>query len=202
MENECPFWAQQRMCKTNKCAICECSDNEIPAFWKKHEVSSSPEMFNHALASTTKDCPQSLDEWCQEDEFDPKAIYVNLEKNKESYTAYDGMQIWKAIYQENCMLEKLQNLDVKNTCSEETMLFQLISGLHASINMHVSKNFFDLKTLEEKPNHAMYLNSIGYHADRLQNLHFLFAVILRAINRAEPILRAYDYDTHLNKEED
>lgn len=111
------------MCKTNKCAICECSDNEIPAFWKKHEVSTSPDMFNHALASTTKDCPQALDEWCQEDEFDPKAVYVNLEKNKESYTAYDGMQIWKAIYQENCMLEKLQNLDVKNTCSEETMLF-------------------------------------------------------------------------------
>lgn len=55
-------------------------------------------MFNHALSSTTKDCPQSVDEWCAEDEYDPQAIYVNLEKNKESYTAFDGMQVWKAIY--------------------------------------------------------------------------------------------------------
>jgi hypothetical protein len=53
------------------------------------------------------------------------------------------MEIWKAIYQENCMIEKLQELDVSNTCSEETLLYQLISGMHASVNMHVSKNFFD-----------------------------------------------------------
>jgi hypothetical protein len=35
MEKECPFWAQQRMCNSNKCSICECDDKEIPLFWKK-----------------------------------------------------------------------------------------------------------------------------------------------------------------------
>lgn len=48
-------------------------------------------MFNHTLESTTSNCPPTAFEWCGEDEHDPKAIYVNLEKNKESYTAYDGM---------------------------------------------------------------------------------------------------------------
>ena len=69
-------------------------------------------MFGHSLTSTSTSCPKSADEWCQEDEHDAKAIYVNLEKNKESYTAYEGMQVWRAIYQENCMIEKLRNVDV------------------------------------------------------------------------------------------
>jgi hypothetical protein len=84
-------------------------------------------MFNHTLVSTSKNCPHSAFEWCSEDEHDPKAIYVNLEKNKESYTAYDGMQIWKAIYQENCMIERLKNLDLKNTCSEESVVYMVQS---------------------------------------------------------------------------
>ena len=108
-------------------------------------MSAENNVFDHAITSSSKDCPgdDKVQEWCREDEFDPKAIYVNLEKNKESYTAYDGMEVWKAIYRENCMIEKLKNLDMSNTCSEETLLYQLISGLHASINMHVSKNYFD-----------------------------------------------------------
>jgi hypothetical protein len=48
----------------------------------------------------------------------------------------------------------------------------------------------------------MYLNSIGKFDDRLRNLFFLYAVVLRAVNRAEHILKAYDYDTHLNSTED
>ncbi|CDW82655.1 endoplasmic oxidoreductin-1 [Stylonychia lemnae] len=200
MEYECPFWAQQRMCNSNKCAICECTENEIPSFWKSHQQKT--EIFDHRLSSTSKDCPTTGDEWCAEEEHDPKSVYVNLEKNKESYTAYEGMQIWKAIYQENCMIEKFKELDVSKTCSEETLLYQLISGMHASVNMHVSKNFYDQKTNYATPNHAMYLNVIGQHEDRLKNLYFLFAVVLRAVNRAAPMLRAYDYETQINQEED
>lgn len=48
----------------------------------------------------------------------------------------------------------------------------------------------------------MYVSAIGKHPDRLRNLYFLYAVVLRAVNRAAPILQAYDYDTHLNHTED
>ena len=40
-------------------------------------------------------------------------VYVNLPDNKESYTAYDGMPIWSAIYQENCMLERVRSKGIK-----------------------------------------------------------------------------------------
>jgi ERO1-like protein alpha len=68
--------------------------------------------------------------------------------------------------------------------------------------MHVATNFYDPKLNEEKPNHPMYLNAIGKHPDRVKNLFFLYAVVLRAINRAEPILKSYDYDTKLHRDED
>jgi hypothetical protein len=55
-------------------------------------------MFDHTITSVTKDCPEGADEWCANEEYDPKAIYVNLEKNKESYTAFEGNKVWSAIY--------------------------------------------------------------------------------------------------------
>ena len=48
----------------------------------------------------------------------------------------------------------------------------------------------------------MYLNAIGLHEDRVKNLYFLYAVVLRALNRAAPMLKAYDYETLINKDED
>ena len=48
----------------------------------------------------------------------------------------------------------------------------------------------------------MFLNAIGKFPDRLRNLFFLYAAIIRAINRAEPILRAFDYETKINAQED
>jgi ERO1-like protein alpha len=68
-------------------------------------------------------------------------VFVDLVKNKETYTAFDGMQVWSAIYQDNCML--VDGVNASTTCSDHTLLFQLVSGLHTSINMHVAMNYFD-----------------------------------------------------------
>ena len=201
MENECPFWAIQRMCNSKKCAICECSENEIPSFWKNQLQESSEGMFGHALQSTQNDCPQSMSEWCAEEEHDPKAVYVNIAKNRESYTAYEGQQIWNAIYEENCLLENIKDIDLENTCTEETLLYQLVSGLHTSINMHVTTHFTDISNKNSNltyPDHSRYHTAIGVHPERLKNMYFLYAVVLRAVNRAEPILRSYEYQTELD----
>ena len=81
-------------------------------------------MFGHSLISTTHDCPVSVsDSWCANDEQDPKAIYVDLEVNVESYTAYEGNNIWGAIYSENCNIDKVQMKENAQTCSEETLLY-------------------------------------------------------------------------------
>jgi|LauGreDrversion4_2_1035121.scaffolds.fasta_scaffold223967_1 hypothetical protein len=68
--------------------------------------------------------------------------------------------------------------------------------------MHVSTNYMDFRLNTSYSNHEMYLNSIGKHSDRVKNLFFIYAAVLRALNRAEPILRSYEYETKINTEQD
>lgn len=52
-------------------------------------------------------------EWCVDElktaKDDPDFIYVKLAENRESYTAYNGSNVWNAIYEENCMLDRIQS---------------------------------------------------------------------------------------------
>ena len=78
-------------------------------------------VYDIAKASRTKD------EWCENDETSKSQehIYVNLNENRESFTAYNGTPIWNAIYRENCMMEQInsQGINPNDQCSEETLLF-------------------------------------------------------------------------------
>jgi len=60
----------------------------------------------------------------------------------------------------------------------------MVSGLHASINMHVSTNYDDFAKNKSFANHEMYLNKLGNHEDRLRNLHFIYAAVSKAIIRS------------------
>jgi len=37
-------------------------------------------------------------------------------------------------------------------------------------------------------NHSMYLNSVGYYNDRIQNMHMLYALVLRAVDKINDLL--------------
>lgn len=43
---------------------------------------------------------------------DEETVFVNLNDNRENFTAYNGTDIWNAIYQENCMLDGANRLDL------------------------------------------------------------------------------------------
>jgi hypothetical protein len=83
------------------------------------------------------------------------------------------------------MIDRINTTDISNTCSEETLLYQLLSGLHASINMHVNTHFFNAKVEQSTANHKRYVKSLGAFEDRLKNLYFIYAVVVRAVNRLE-----------------
>lgn len=82
------------------------------------------------------------------------------------------------------MLERLKDIDLNSKCSEETLLYQLVSGLHTSINMHVSHNYVEIDSNNTRKNYEMFMGKLGTYPDRIRNLFFLYAVTLRAINRA------------------
>ncbi len=95
------------------------------------------------------------------------------------------------------MLEKIwsKGISAQETCSEETLLYQLVSGLHASVNMHISTHYVD-DDLREFANHSMYLNGLGRHPDRIKNLHMLYALVIRSVNLIHSQLTkdSCDYD--------
>ena len=78
----------------------------------------------------------------------------------------------------------------------------MVSGLHASVNMHVSRNYYDASKNSTETNHEMYLNSIGKYEDRIKNLFFVYAAALRALNIGRDILRDYNYKTGLDHIQD
>ena len=129
---------------------------------------------------------------------------MNLPDNKESYTAYNGSQIWNAIYQENCMLDRVHSKGIKldETCREETLLYQLISGLHASVNMHVSARYHDMETNQIFMNHTKYFEGLGKYPERVKNLHLLYALTVRAVNRISEQLVYKDYTTGVCSQND
>lgn len=58
-------------------------------------------------------------------------------------------------------------------------MYQLISGLHTSINTHVSNGFED--EMGNQIHNLDYFNfRIGEHEDRIRNLHLIYSVVVKA----------------------
>lgn len=64
-------------------------------------------------------------------------------------------------------------------CMEEKMFNRLISGLHSSISTHLSEYYFEEGKKNSKPNIGLYFQKVGDFPDRIQNLYFLYSVLLR-----------------------
>jgi hypothetical protein len=120
----------------------------VPAFWKHHSETAQPQGLYSGLSqlqSPADQTPQNNLQWCVEDidsdgKPSKKCVFADLNDNSEVYTAYQGAPVWKAIYDENCIqqgtLEKSEKV-----CDKDTLLYQMISGLHTSINSQISVKF-------------------------------------------------------------
>ena len=101
IDNECPFWAREKMCKSGGCTVCRCDEKDIPQEWTRTDL-------------IKKDVPSNLEQWSAEradnssgiwhveDIVNDKGEYFDVDLNKEAYTAYNGSNIWQAVYHENC----------------------------------------------------------------------------------------------------
>lgn len=80
-------------------------------------------------------------------------------------------------------------------CLEKRVYYRLISGLHASISIHICDEYLDQQTGEWSPNLDCFISRIGEHPERLQNVYFDYVVFLRALAKAGPYLEKYDMCT-------
>ncbi|XP_064403284.1 ERO1-like protein alpha [Halichondria panicea] len=167
---------------------------------------------------------ETEDNFCQpEDETSSELRYVDLTLNPERYTGYSGhsaQRIWRAIYHENCFRPERVDQStsiplfhpslLQGMCLEKRAFYRLVSGLHASINTHLSANYL-LGKAEEDVQFGPNLNEFvrrfdvettnGQGPGWLKNLYFAYLLVLKAVIKTEPYWQSYQFYTG-NKTED
>ncbi|KAF6211993.1 hypothetical protein GE061_012511 [Apolygus lucorum] len=152
------------------------------------------------------------DNFCTLPDEDGEAQYVDLLLNPERFTGYKGEsahRIWRTIYMENCFRPKksfnsyISSSKLNGLCLEKRVFYRVISGLHTSINIHLSANYlFSGKNplskdadnenwgynLEEFKNRFSPEFTDKEGPQWLRNLYFIYLLELRAVAKAAPYL--------------
>ncbi|BGP56261.1 endoplasmic oxidoreductin-1 [Rhodotorula sphaerocarpa] len=76
----------------------------------------------------------------------------------------------------------------EEVCLEKRVFYRVISGLHASISVHICDDYLDQQTGEWAPNLDCFITRIGQHPERLENMYFTYVLLLRALARSGPQL--------------
>ncbi|XP_023807167.1 ERO1-like protein alpha isoform X1 [Oryzias latipes] len=169
-----------------------------------------------------------------DDEEPPDWQHVDLLLNPERFTGYSGpdaWQIWNSIYEENCFkpltikrpllpdsfLSSSGNEArtfhrwLKGQCVEKRAFYRLISGLHASINIHLSARYLlDDSWYQKKWGHnASEFRrrfdselTAGEGPRRLLNLYFLYLIELRALAKALPFFQQPSFQLYTGRAEE
>lgn len=173
---------------------------------------------------------EAASSFCMLDDNQEGAEYVDLLLNPERFTGYQGKsahRIWETIYKENCFISKdmkqktssfsslVDSLALRDACLEERVFYRLVSGLHASINIHLCSEYL----LPEKnlnfatPNGVWGPNldefkrrfspdSTGAAGEQwLRNLYFTYIVELRALAKIAPYLRRGEFYTGFDSDD-
>ena len=193
LEPECSIFHQEMICRDTACQICECSNNEVPRVWKQPSgideniVTQMDDPFNKFVEKYNFDSKQ----WLLKEDIDPKdGTYINLLKNPEGYTGYKGAHIWNAIFKENCFTEKYSSL-----CVEDKIFSNIFTGWLAVTNFEIGCNFRNRNSNQKYVNITYVANKFLYQKDKIDNLFFLYSLILKAANKAVPYFIDYDYSS-------
>ena len=83
-------------------------------------------------------------------------------------------------------------------CLEEKVMYKIISGLHTSISSHLSRlhknitttfvEWADRATEEFYFSHQEYQRRVLNHPDRIDNLLFLYELLIRAVQQTIPYI--------------
>ncbi|KAI9140056.1 endoplasmic reticulum Oxidoreductin 1-domain-containing protein [Paraphysoderma sedebokerense] len=96
---------------------------------------------------------------------------------------------------------KKSKAEEDEVCLEKRVFYKLISGLHTSISIHICSEHLNKTTGEWGPNLNCFKYRVGQFPERIQNLYFDYAVLLRAIKKISPYLEDYDVCTGNEKED-
>lgn len=83
--------------------------------------------------------------------------------------------------------------DVNDECLEKRVFYRLISGMHASISTHLCHDYLNQTTGQWGPNLSCYESRLHAYPDRVSNLYFNYALVLRAVAKVREALKVYTF---------
>ena len=191
----CPFWNENAKCNNKQCAVSRLDrkQEELDQMWRDQNLGAVA--YLKKQSPFPSHCESSDMDFCVlEDDNNNSGSYIDLLDNPERFTGYSGesaWKIWKSIYEQNCFkfiygedsatMTAPLPANPSQLCLEKRTFYRVISGLHSSISAHVCWDHLDKETGAWAPNLECYLTRFANHADRRENLYFLYTVMLQAI---------------------
>ncbi|KAI4838360.1 endoplasmic reticulum oxidoreductin [Plasmodium brasilianum] len=201
----CKFLKVNEKCKElKKCNVCECENDDIPYNFRTNEIEIiEDKLSNEDLKKTfteSKLYKDILGIYAPSNE--GFISYVDLVFNSPSFTDYEGKNIWNMIYKENCFQHS------ENECKEMNSFYKIISGMQSNIAVLSSEYYYlkndfvfgemykdnsikndYFKNINYDYNITFFKEKIALHPDRIENLYFTFAILLRALCRLKSLFR-------------
>lgn len=84
-------------------------------------------------------------------------------------------------------------LEHEDECLEKRVFYRVMSGMHASISTHICWEYLNQTTGEWAPNLGCYKARLHGHPDRVSNVYFNYALVLRAVTKLGPYLKDYTF---------
>ncbi|PSS08771.1 hypothetical protein M430DRAFT_54138 [Amorphotheca resinae ATCC 22711] len=81
----------------------------------------------------------------------------------------------------------------EDECLEKRVFYRIISGMHTSISTHICWEYLNQTTGEWGPNVQCYKDRLHGYPDRVSNLYFNYALVLRAVTKLGPYLKDYTF---------
>lgn len=81
----------------------------------------------------------------------------------------------------------------EDECLEKRVFYRVISGMHASISAHLCYDYLNQQTGAWSPNLTCYIDRLHTHPERISNLYFNYALVLRAVAKLGPYLQTYTF---------
>lgn len=195
------FWADNAKCRLNQCPIDEeqklGNSTHIKTYIVDKSLTRQDEDFTNHIPIEHYNSTHNGEEWMMDEHLSEEGIYVDLRKNPERFSGYNGSIIWEELYQGN-----LAHMNFSKPGVHEQFLYRIISGVQVNINMHISHYYLDdIEEVSEMANanfyqnYQIYYERIGAHPDRIQNLFYTYVFLIHTIDTLSDLLPKYTYDT-------
>ena len=86
-------------------------------------------------------------------------------------------------------------MEFDDECLEKRVFYRVISGMHASISTHLCHDYLNQTTGQWGPNLQCYRERLHDHPERISNLYFNYALVLRAVGKLTDYVQDYTFCT-------